>query len=126
MKPVGEPDARNEHVRFDERRVETGHGSDREAPATERVGTRYAEPKPPRHTSTLPSGLGGWAGGIFSPVLPLPPLYPLPPLTPLAVAGFPLSPLPPLYPLPPSPAPPPLPPLPPLPPFNPLLPFEAI
>jgi hypothetical protein len=39
MKPVGEPDARNGHVRFDERGVETEHGSDREAPATERVGS---------------------------------------------------------------------------------------
>jgi hypothetical protein len=31
MKPAGEPDARNGHVRFDERGVETEHGSDREA-----------------------------------------------------------------------------------------------
>jgi hypothetical protein len=27
MKPVGEPDDRNGHVRFDERGVETEHGS---------------------------------------------------------------------------------------------------
>jgi hypothetical protein len=34
----GKPDAGNLHVRFDERDVETGHGLDNEAPATERVG----------------------------------------------------------------------------------------
>lgn len=31
MKPVGEPDARNGHVRFDERSVETEHGTASEA-----------------------------------------------------------------------------------------------
>ena len=33
-----EPDAGNPHVRFDEREVETEHGWDIEAPATERTG----------------------------------------------------------------------------------------
>ncbi len=33
----GKPDAGNLHVRFDERDVETGHGQDTEALATERV-----------------------------------------------------------------------------------------
>jgi hypothetical protein len=45
--------ARNVHVRFDERDVETGHGLDNEAPANERAGNRQAEPKLPRHISTL-------------------------------------------------------------------------
>ena len=36
--PVGEPDAANPHVRFDERDVETEYGRDAEAPATERAG----------------------------------------------------------------------------------------
>jgi hypothetical protein len=40
VKPVGEPDAVNPHVRFDERGVETEQGKDNEAPATERAGTR--------------------------------------------------------------------------------------
>jgi len=35
---VGEPDAANPHVRFDEREVETGYGKASEAPATERAG----------------------------------------------------------------------------------------
>ena len=35
-----EPDAANPHVRFDERGVETDHGGNSEAPATERVGNR--------------------------------------------------------------------------------------
>ncbi len=39
-KPVGEPDAANPHVRFDEGEVETEHGVASEAPATERVGNR--------------------------------------------------------------------------------------
>ena len=38
VKPVGEPDAANPHVRFDERGVETEQGEVREAPTTERVG----------------------------------------------------------------------------------------
>jgi hypothetical protein len=40
VKPVGEPDAANPHVRFDEREVETGHGGASEAPTDERVGHR--------------------------------------------------------------------------------------
>jgi hypothetical protein len=40
VKPVGEPDAVNPRVRFDERGVETEQGKDHEAPATERAGTR--------------------------------------------------------------------------------------
>ncbi len=55
MKPVGEPDAANLHVRFDERGVETEQGEAREAPTTERVGQQLGSPKPPRHTSTLPN-----------------------------------------------------------------------
>jgi hypothetical protein len=34
--------------------VETEHGLDSEAPADERAGNRQAQPKPPRHISTLP------------------------------------------------------------------------
>jgi hypothetical protein len=37
---VGEPDAGNPHVRFDEREVETGQGGASEAPADERAGDR--------------------------------------------------------------------------------------
>jgi uncharacterized protein YjbI with pentapeptide repeats len=37
--PVGEPDALNPHVRFDEGEVETGHGAANEAPVNERTGT---------------------------------------------------------------------------------------
>ncbi len=44
MKPVGEPDAANLQVRFDERGVETEQGVAREAPATERVG-EHARPR---------------------------------------------------------------------------------
>ena len=44
-------------VRFGERGEETGHGPDIQAPATERVGTGYAEPKLPRLTSTLSRGV---------------------------------------------------------------------
>src|SRR5436853_6547258 len=50
---VGEPDAGNLPVRFDERGVETGHGEDRRAPADERAGNCYASPNLPRHLSTL-------------------------------------------------------------------------
>jgi hypothetical protein len=50
---VGEPDAVNPPVRFDEREVETGHGKASEAPATERAGNCWALPNPPRHLSTL-------------------------------------------------------------------------
>ena len=39
-KPVGEPDAANPPVRFDEREVETGYGGASEAPTDERVGHR--------------------------------------------------------------------------------------
>ena len=38
VKPVGEPDAANPHVRFDDREVETGHGDAYLAPANERAG----------------------------------------------------------------------------------------
>ena len=34
--------------------METEHGLDSEAPANERAGNRQAQPKPPRHISTLP------------------------------------------------------------------------
>ena len=50
-----EPDAVTPPVRFDERNVETEHGAASEAPAHERAGNRWAEPKPPRHISTLPN-----------------------------------------------------------------------
>jgi len=40
VKPVGEPDAGNPHVRFDERDVETEHDWVIEAPADERAGNR--------------------------------------------------------------------------------------
>ena len=55
VKPVGEPDAANPHVRFDERGVETEQGVACEAPTTERVGQQIGLPKQPRHTSTLPN-----------------------------------------------------------------------
>ena len=57
--PVGEPDAANPHVRFDERGVETEEWGDTRAPATERAG-QHARPHlhPPRHSSTLPRFLG--------------------------------------------------------------------
>src|SRR5262249_39671068 len=48
---VREPDAGNPPVRFDERDVETEHGNATKAPSTERVGNRFAMPKPPRHVS---------------------------------------------------------------------------
>ncbi len=53
--PVGEPDAANPHVRFDERGVETEVWGDTRAPATERAG-QHARPHLllPRHSSTLP------------------------------------------------------------------------
>ncbi len=38
VKPVGEPDAVNPHVRFDEGEVEPEQGAAREAPADERAG----------------------------------------------------------------------------------------
>ncbi len=41
LNSVGEPDAANPHVRFDEREVETGHGQASEAPADERAGNRW-------------------------------------------------------------------------------------
>ena len=50
---VGEPDAGNPHVRFDERDVETGHGGAIEAPPDERGGNSQAAPKLPRHIPTL-------------------------------------------------------------------------
>ena len=50
---VGEPDAANPPVRFDEREVETEHGKASEAPATERAGNCWALPNPPRHFPTL-------------------------------------------------------------------------
>ena len=53
LNPVGEPDALNAPVRFDEGEVETGHGGAREAPATEKAGNRLAAPKQPRHLPTL-------------------------------------------------------------------------
>ena len=40
MNLIREPDAGKPHVRFDERAVETGHGSASEAPANERAGNR--------------------------------------------------------------------------------------
>ena len=40
VKPVGEPDAVNPPVRFDEREVETEHGDASEAPASESAGNR--------------------------------------------------------------------------------------
>ena len=50
MNLIREPDAGNPPVRFDERRVETEHGVDTQAPATERAGNRYA---PLTHRATL-------------------------------------------------------------------------
>ena len=49
-----EPDAGDPPVRFDERDVETEEGEPSEAPANETAGNRQAQPKPPRHISTLP------------------------------------------------------------------------
>src|ERR1700682_1558700 len=52
--PVGEPDAANPHVRFDEGEVETESWGDTRAPATERAGHTQGFPTLPRHLSTLP------------------------------------------------------------------------
>jgi len=78
MKPAGEPDAANPHVRFDERAMETEQGLDTEAPPTERGGNGYARPKPPRHPldSTFGCNHQGAEGGgikmlVVSPVLSL-------------------------------------------------------
>jgi hypothetical protein len=49
---VGEPDAANPHVRFDERGVETEHGGLLGHRHTKEPATRKASPKPPRHSST--------------------------------------------------------------------------
>src|ERR1700687_4520628 len=53
-KPVGEPDAANQHVRFDEGEVETEAWEDTRAPPTERAGHTQGFPTLPRHLSTLP------------------------------------------------------------------------
>ena len=50
---VRKPDAGEPHVRFDERGVETGHEEASEAPATERVGNRWASSTLLRHIPTL-------------------------------------------------------------------------
>src|SRR5713226_2175372 len=50
---VGEPDAANPHVRFDERGMETEHGGILGHRQTKGPVTRKATPKPPRHSSTL-------------------------------------------------------------------------
>ncbi len=50
---VGEPDAANPHVRFDERGVEPEHGGLLGHRHTKEPATRKATPKPPRHSSTL-------------------------------------------------------------------------
>ena len=51
--PVREPDAGNPHVRFDERDVETEHGSARLGTGNRKGRQRLCAPKPPRHISTL-------------------------------------------------------------------------
>jgi hypothetical protein len=38
VKSIGKPDARNRHVRFDERGVKMEHDGDSKAPADERAG----------------------------------------------------------------------------------------
>ncbi len=50
---VRKPSAGKPHARFDERDVETEHGEARDAPADEKAGNRYAEPKTTAHISTL-------------------------------------------------------------------------
>ncbi len=42
VKPVGEPDAANPHVRFDERGVETEHDAARDTQTTEMGGQPWA------------------------------------------------------------------------------------
>src|SRR5437879_881661 len=65
---VGEPDAANPHVRFDEREVETEHGGILGHRQTKGPATRKATPKPPRHFSTLPYpalfGVCSWLPGL--------------------------------------------------------------
>jgi len=51
--PVGEPDALNAPVRFDERGVETEQGGTFGHRQPKGPATRKALPKPPRHSSTL-------------------------------------------------------------------------
>ena len=58
---VGEPDAANPHVRFDERGVETEHGGILGHRQPKGPATRKATPKPPRHSSTLPPDPEGGA-----------------------------------------------------------------
>jgi hypothetical protein len=55
---VGEPDARNSPVRFDERGVETEQGGILRHRQPKGPVTRTATPKPPRHSSTLPFRIG--------------------------------------------------------------------
>jgi hypothetical protein len=43
MKPIGEPDAANPQVRFDERAMETEQGLDTEAPSIERDGNTLSQ-----------------------------------------------------------------------------------
>jgi len=53
---VRKPGAGKPHAGFDERDVKTEHGEASEAPATERAGNRYAEPKitaPPLDSTVL-------------------------------------------------------------------------
>ena len=50
---VGEPDAGNPHVRFDERGVETEHGRILWHRQPKGPATRMADLNPPRHSSTL-------------------------------------------------------------------------
>ena len=58
--PVREPDAGDPHVRFDERDVETEHGSARLGTGNRKGRQRLCAPKPPRHISTLREmGRGG-------------------------------------------------------------------
>src|SRR5260370_42783 len=59
---VGEPDAANPHVRFDERGVEPEHGGLLGHRHTKEPATRKATPKPPRHSSTLLRVLDGQPG----------------------------------------------------------------
>jgi hypothetical protein len=55
--PVGEPDAGNPHVRFDERGVETEQGWIFWHRQPKGPVNTHGQPTPPRHSSTLPKSV---------------------------------------------------------------------
>lgn len=69
MKSVGEPDAGNPHVRFDERGAETGQAETSEAPAAQRAGTATLDTTTAPHldsTAFSTPGIGRPKRGLAS------------------------------------------------------------